>query len=197
MSGAVFHGTQILVLSLVITVSEPKPTSWQLSVAFALGTLLRLQLRGPLESSAAISSLRLESKPVGRVIAGKTTVFLLIFFIGTIFIWVRDWLSAIALGFALTAPYALLLIRFAGPKFSWLLKVPRSALIEAFVVTGLAYGVFRALEDMPFEVLERSRLFLIVGVIPVLLHSLYSALWDVADRDSSRSIQLSNEGSKL
>ena len=196
-SGAVFHGTQILVLSLVITVSEPKPTSWQLSVAFALGTLLRLQLRGPLESSAAISSLRLESKPVGRVIAGKTTAFLLLFFIGTIYIWVRDWLSAIALGFALTAPYALLLIRFAGPKFSWLLKVPRSALIEAFVVTGFAYGVFRALEDMPFEVLERSRLFLIVGVIPVLLHSLYSALWDVADRASSRSIQLSDEGSKL
>ncbi|MEY3344365.1 MAG: hypothetical protein RL125_86, partial [Actinomycetota bacterium] len=48
-----------------------------------------------------------------------------------------------------------------------------------------------------FEVLERSRLFLIVGVIPVLLHSLYSALWDVADRASSRSIQLSDEGSKL
>lgn len=196
-AGVVFHGAQILVLSLVVKVSEPQPTSWLLSAAFAFGTLLRLQLRTSLEAPTAKTSLILDTRRIGRVIAGKTTGFLALFFIGTIYIWVRDWLSAIALGLALTAPYALLLIRFTGPKFSGLLRIPRSPFVEAFVVTGLAYAVFRALEDLPFEVLERSRLFLILGVIPVLLHSLYSALWDVADRANSQANLEAVEGSSL
>jgi len=196
-AGMVFHATQILVLSLVVAVAEPRATSWLLSAAFAAATLLRLQLRSSLESSTARSSLTMDSKTVGRVIAGKTTGFLALFFVGTIYIWVRDWISALALGIALVAPYALLLVRFTGPKLSWLRKVPRSALVEALIVTAFAYGIFTALQDMPFEVLERSRLFLIIGVIPVLVHSLYCALWDVVDRDRSLDEFATEEGSRL
>lgn len=195
-AGAVFHSTQILILSLVVTVNEAAPTSWLLSAAFALGTFARLQLRGSLEASTTQGVLVFDTAIVGRILSGKTVSFLALFFIGTIYIWVRDWLSALALGLALTAPYALLLIRFGGPNLRWLVKVPRSALIEALVVSAFAYAVFRALESSPFEVLERSRLFLILGVIPVLLHALYSSLWDVADRARVEDNSMIREGGR-
>jgi hypothetical protein len=108
--------------------------------------------------------------------------FLAAFFAGTLYIWIRDWISAIALGLALTAPYAMLLVRFSSPRIALLGKLRREPLIEALLVSGVGYLIFYLLEDLPFEVLEQSRLFLILGVIPVLIHALFSMLWDVQDR---------------
>jgi hypothetical protein len=134
--------------------------------------------------------------PIGRVVSPKTVTFLLIFFSGTLFIWIRDWISAIALALALTAPYALLLVRFGGPRFEVLKRLPRNPLVEALVVSGIGFAIFYALEDLPFEVLERSRLFLILGVIPVLMHALYSILWDIQDRAERESFSGSMNATK-
>ena len=187
MGTVLFHAVQILILSLVITVTDPMPTSWMLSALMGVAVAARILIRQQLESRNPESQSAMTWQPVGRVISASSAGFLALFFVGTMYIWVRDWIAAVGLGFALVAPYALLLIRFNGPKLRFLLKIPRNALGEAAVVTLVAFLIFQAMGGLPFEVLERSRLFLILGVIPVLLHSLYSMLWDIADRDSGEN----------
>lgn len=189
-AGVVFHSAQILILSLVVTVAEPAPVSWLLSLFVGIAVIGKSLIRPSLEKAGASgegatgSPLRIDV-PIGRVISPKMTGFLLVFFAGTLYIWVRDWLSAIALALALIAPYGLLLVRFGGPRIGALRRIPRSALLEAILVSGAGYLIFFLLGDRPFEVLERSRLFLILGVIPVIIHSLFSMLWDIQDRDES------------
>lgn len=190
-AGVVFHAAQILVLSLVVTVSEPASVSWLLSLLVGITVIGKGVIQQSLErmkrdeAGLTVSNLRVEI-PIGRVISPRTTGFLLVFFAGTLYIWIRDWLSAIALALALVAPYGLLLIRFAGPRIGALRRIPRSALLESILVTATGYLIFLLLGDLPFEVLERSRLFLILGVIPVIIHSLFSMLWDIEDRAENR-----------
>ena len=181
-AAVVFHSSQILILSLVVTVSEPAPVDWVLSALVGVSVLGKGWMRSSLEGRDEDAQGRIDIS-VGRVVSPKTTTFLLVFFAGTLYIWIRDWLSATALALALVTPYALLLVRFAGPRWSILKRIPRNPLAEALFVAALGYLIFNSLEDLPFEVLERSRLFLILGVIPVVVHALYSILWDVQDRD--------------
>ena len=186
-AGIVFHAAQILILSLVVTVSEPAPVSWLLSLVVGVAVVGKSLIRGSLEglrSGDSDAVARIEV-PIGRVISPKMTFFLLSFFLGTLYIWIRDWISALALALALVAPYAMLLIRFSGPRMAFLRRVPRDVLLEALLVSALGYLIFFALQDSPFEVLERSRLFLILGVMPVLIHALFSMLWDIQDRDET------------
>ena len=177
-SGVVFHAAQILVLSLVVIVTEPESPSWLLSVLVSL-IVLGKSLMAPQQRETSESTREVT---VGRVISPSSLFFLLLFFSGTLYIWMRDWVSALALAGVLVLPYGLLVIRFGGPKIALLLKAKRLALLEALGATLIAYLIFTYIQRMPFEVLERSRLFLALGVIPVLLHSLYSMFWDVADR---------------
>lgn len=195
----VFHSSQILILSLVVTVSAPAPVSWFLSALVGVAVVGKCLLRPALESEARLRG-RTEIS-IGRAISPKTVTFLAAFFAGTLYIWIRDWISAIALGLALTAPYAMLLVRFSSPRLALLGKLRREPLIEALLVSGVGYLIFYLLEDLPFEVLEQSRLFLILGVIPVLIHALFSMLWDVQDRGrevaTSESLDQVEKGVKL
>ncbi|MGA0866815.1 MAG: hypothetical protein ACO3QV_05810 [Candidatus Nanopelagicaceae bacterium] len=192
----VFHSAQILILSLVVTVSEPAPVDWLLSSLLCISVIGKVLIRPESDREGRDPSPERIDIPIGRVVSPRTVTFLLIFFSGTLYIWIRDWISAIALALALTAPYALLLVRFGGPRFEVLNRLPRNPLVEALVVSGIGFAIFYALEDLPFEVLERSRLFLILGVIPVLMHSLYSILWDIQDRAERESFSGSMNATK-
>lgn len=183
-AAAIFLASQILILSLVVTVTEPVGVTWELSLMVGLLTVARHMIEPKLEPRVS-DGQELSSSTwivVGRVLAPKSVAFLAAFFMGTLFIWLRDWLSAITLALALVLPFAMLLVRFRGPKFKTLSRLPRSGLIESTLLTVAGFLIFRLMQDQPFEVLERSRLFLVLAVIPVLIHSLYSMLWDVAER---------------
>jgi hypothetical protein len=195
-AAVLFHSSQILTLSLVVTVSEPASIDWTLSALIGVAVIgKRLMRLDRLGTSQGGSGERVDIA-IGRVVSPKTVTFLLIFFSGTLYIWIRDWISAVALALALTAPYALLLVRFGGPRFEVLKRLPRNPLVEALVVSGIGFAIFYALEDLPFEVLERSRLFLILGAIPALMHALYSILWDIQDRAERESFSGSMNATK-
>ena len=181
-AAVVFHSSQILILSLVVNVTEPAPVNWLLSVLVGISVIGKSLMRPILETRMTSEMSERVDIPIGRVISPKTVTFLILFFSGTLYIWIRDWLSAVALALALAAPYGLLVVRFGGPRLKSLRRLPRSPLVEAFLISVMGFAIFFTLEDLPFEVLERSRLFLILGVIPVLIHALYSILWDVQDR---------------
>ena len=182
-AGVLFHAAQILVLSLVVVVSTPQSASWILSLLTGLIVLGKGMMMG----RAADEGFAIREIVIGRVISPNSVAFLLLFFSGTLYIWMRDWIAALALAGVLALPYLLLVIRFAGPKVATLLRLKRIPLIEAVIVTLAAFLIFIYIQNLPFEVLERSRLFLALGVIPVLLHSLYSMFWDIADRSKGES----------
>lgn len=183
-AGVTFHSAQILILSLVVNVTDPASVDWRLSLLVGIAVIGKSSFRSRLEGGDQADALSERSEIViGRLISPKSALFLLVFFAGTLHIWIRDWIPAIALALALVAPYGFLLVRFGGPRWSFLAKIPRNPLLESLLIVGLGYLIFVALEDLPFEVLEKSRLFLILGVVPVLLHGLFSILWDIQDRE--------------
>ena len=79
-------------------------------------------------------------------------------------------------------PYALLFIQVTEIKAHFLLKVKRNWIVEgslAVLVTWIAYYL---VEKLPLNTLQRSHLFVFLALIPLLLHSIFGALWDGNDR---------------
>jgi hypothetical protein len=123
-----------------------------------------------------------ESLFVARLLSpGSYTVITVVLF-SVIYVWTQMIVTSLVVALLLSIPFGLLFLSF--PELSRL-RVPskrRSILIESVVLGALTYGIFIALLRLPMNVVEKSRAFILLAVIPVVIHSLFAVLSDSRDR---------------
>ena len=117
-----------------------------------------------------------ESLYLARVVSPGFTFLFAIAVFGLIFVWTQSW-SRSAIGTLLVVlPFILLFLVF--PEFA-IKAIPaweRNLVAEVAVVALLTTGIFFGIQLLPLGVIAKSKTFILLGVIPVLLHGIYSVL---------------------
>ena len=98
-------------------------------------------------------------------------------FFGTmllVYVWTNQFSSALIGSLVIAAPYFLLFVVF--PKLGRMTKTGtgRNVLIEVLIVALLTWGVYLLIQQLPMAVISKSRAFILLGLVPSLIHALYS-----------------------
>jgi hypothetical protein len=60
--------------------------------------------------------------------------------------------------------------------------ISRNVLVEIFTISVLTIVVYQGIQHLPMSTREKAQAFILVGLVPVLLHSIYSAGQATAER---------------
>ncbi len=172
---AIFGGTTvalstILTDSLVINRQASELLRWPLAVTVALVIFLKYlfeSIKEPIEG-------REEKLFLARVVSPGFAFIIFFASLLLVYVWTNNALATSIASAVMAAPYFLLFVVF--PKLGKL-KLPtakRNVLIEVFVVVGLTFAAYWAIQTLPQAVIIRSRIFILIGFVPSLLHAIYS-----------------------
>lgn len=93
------------------------------------------------------------------------------------FIWSENIGNSLAAGIIYSLPYLLGFIGLKRRSLNFLGKLPRNLLLEAIIVGGLVLLIFREISGQPILLDQRIESLLLLGGLPALLHSIYSAIY--------------------
>jgi hypothetical protein len=127
-------------------------------------------------------TMEVESIYVARVLSPSFSLFIWIGALGTAYVWTQQLVPALVASVFLVLPYLLLFVtfpEFAGRKLP---SFPRNITIEASLLAILTGIVFFAIEKLPMAVIQKSKAFILIAVIPVALHGIYSVVVDSSER---------------
>jgi hypothetical protein len=63
----------------------------------------------------------------------------------------------------------------------------RNILVESAVIGLLSWGVYLAIDQLPLAVVSKSRAFILLGLIPNLLHAIYSVVAASSEFEARRA----------
>jgi ABC-type spermidine/putrescine transport system permease subunit II len=113
---------------------------------------------------------------LARVVSPGVAYSLSFAIFGIIFAWSKSFtISAIAT-IVMALPYFLLFIAFPGTRLQSLARIRRNVLIETAMVAGATYLIYFFVQLYPAETIQKSEAFILLGLIPVLLHGVFSLL---------------------
>ena len=83
----------------------------------------------------------------------------------------------------MAVPISLLVIRFDSPKIQYFGKLQRNILIEGLLLCGLMYLIFVQVSDMPFDVNQKGKFFILYSALVLFIHGFLSAIIDTSNRE--------------
>lgn len=172
---AIFGGTTvalstILTDSLVINRQASELLRWPLAVTVAVVIFIKYLL----ESIKEPTEGREEKLFLARVVSPGFAFIVFFASLLLVYVWTNNALATLIASAVMAAPYFLLFVVF--PKLGRL-KLPtgkRNVLIEVAIVVGLTFLAYWAIQTLPQAVIIRSRIFILIGFVPSLLHAIYS-----------------------
>lgn len=168
--GASVAMSVILTDSLVINRQASDLLRWPLAGVVFLILLLKFSLPVLIKRD----DLQDEKLYLARVVSPGLATTL---FFGTmllVYVWTNEFSSALIGSAVIAAPYFLLFLVF--PKLGKILKseVRRNIFLEAVLVAALTWGIYLLIQQLPMAVVSKSRAFILIGLVPSLLHAIYS-----------------------
>ncbi len=170
----------ILTDSLSIKVTSAPFMRWPLAATIAaiifVKHLADIALKNPKSTDPESTTATHHTIKVVRVVSPGFAFTLMAAFFGIIYVWSNS-LSMSATGAVLlTFPFMTLFLIF--PEFSRirLPRFERNILIETIFLAATTLGIFYGTQNLPMESQQKANLFLALGAIPLILHSLYSVL---------------------
>lgn len=160
----------ILTDSLVINRQASDLLRWPLAATVAAVIFIKYLF----ESMKQPSEGREENLFLARVVSPGFAFILFFSSLLLIYVWTNSALATFIASAVMSAPYFLLFVVF--PKLGRL-KLPaakRNVLIEVAIVVGLTFAAYWAIQGLPQAVIIRSRIFILIGFVPSLLHAIYS-----------------------
>jgi hypothetical protein len=118
-----------------------------------------------------------------RVISPRTVFFTCLYLGGISYAWTQSISFAISSALILSVPLALLLVRFGAPRLKRLGGIERNIILEPLFICFIAYGIFMQIQDMPFDVNQKGRYFIIYSALVLIGHAIYSSVCDTSNRD--------------
>ena len=178
----------ILTDSLSIKITSEPIMRWPLAGAIGAIIFIRhladIALKQPEATEPNATAPTHHSITVVRVVSPGFAFTLTAAFFGIIYVWSSS-MSMSAIGAVMmTFPFMTLFVIF--PEFSRirLPKFRRNILIETTLLAALTLGIFYGTQNLPMESQEKANLFLAIGAIPLILHSIYSVLIASGERQS-------------
>ena len=123
-----------------------------------------------------------ESIVIARVSSPETAIALSLTFFAFSYLWTASFAKSVVFAALFAAPYYLLFIAIPEAGLALLSRVRRNIFIEALVTSGITLLVYNQISTLPLLSTQKSQVFLICAGIPALLHALYSAMCDSAER---------------
>jgi hypothetical protein len=107
----------------------------------------------------------------------------------TAYSWSESLSTALISASVFSIPLFALVVRFAQPEIKLLDKWRRNIYLEAFVVLAITYGLFEFVAKLPYPIVQRSQIYMIIAFIPAILHSLLSSLYDISEAKGKEAVQ--------
>lgn len=122
-------------------------------------------------------SLNQEEFTIARLNSPTTAAIIHLVIFSFIYIWTEDALRALIVSTLFALSYYLIFINFESNAPDFFLRLPRNVTVESLTVAALALLAFTQVANRPLLSDELSFWFLIISIIPVIIHALLCAIW--------------------
>jgi hypothetical protein len=164
----------ILTDSLVINrVSDPL-LRWPLAIAVGLVISLKFIVEGSLINARSESARKVERLYLARVVSPGLASTLFVSLFAVIYIWTQSYLSALVGAVVIATPYFLLFLVFPRLAISRLATSKRNLVFEVMLIGAFTFGVYTLIQLAPATVIDKSKAFILLGLVPGLIHGIYS-----------------------
>jgi hypothetical protein len=164
----------ILTDSLVINRQSDSLLRWPLAAAVGAVIALKFIAEGALNKSRAAEEVKSEKLYLARVVSPGMALTLLGGIFAIVFIWTQSYLASAGAALVIATPYFLLFLVFPRIAMARLADGKRNMLIEAALIGALTFAVYAAIQLLPTTVIAKSQAFILIGLVPGLLHGVYS-----------------------
>lgn len=179
----------ILTDSLVINIQGNSFARWPLMAIVATVIILKNLFEAFIDSSRVKKSKEIESVEesifLARVISPGMTSMLAVAIFGITYVWIEKPAQALVATLIISAPFFLSFVVFpevAGKRFP---MIRRNLVLETIVISSITIGVYAVIQRLPLATREKAQAFILMGLIPVLIHAIYSALVVSSERSKS------------
>jgi len=176
----------VLLQSLLINQFTPSFMRWPLGAIVAIGLVAKNLVNELIDmrvlKADSLVRVEVESIYVARVLSPSFATILGIGILGLIYVWTQQLSISLIVTSLLLLPYVLLFVifpEFAGRRMP---TFPRNITIEATFMAVAAGIVFFCIEKLPLEVIQKSKTFILLGLVPSVIHALYSVVVDSSER---------------
>ncbi len=191
--GLVFFSAQLLTNSFADHQGPISGSGYLIPAIFSVVVFARIQgekwLNKDLHQTGQNYQIRVLVLP--RVISPRTIVFAAMYFAAAIYVWTESWTFALQIAATLAIPMALLMVRFEHPVVPFLKKLERHIFVEVSALVAIAYSAFHYIQSLPLEVTQKGRMFVGYTAVLLLIHGLYSSIYDSSHREKeNRELEL-------
>ena len=160
----------IITDSLVINRQASELLRWPLAGAVALTIFVKYLFEVSKEKQEATQ----ENLFLARVISPGLATTLFFGNLLLVYVWTNQITATVIASLVMIAPYFMLFVVF--PKLGRLRldKAKRNIVLEIVIVVGLTFAAYWVIQGLPQDVIIRSRIFILIGFVPSLLHAIYS-----------------------
>ena len=184
--GLIFYFGQKIINSFLVNISGARKISAVDIVVVAVAIIVRAIAEDASSKKLDATGSALEHKPesimVARVSSPETAVALSLAFFSFSYLWTSSFGKSLIFAALFAAPYFLLFIAIPQAGLSVMAKLPRNIFVEALVAGAITLAIYTQISTFPLLSTQKSQVFLICAGIPGLLHALYSAMCDSAER---------------
>ena len=182
---ATFFFANRLVDSVLISVTTNRDVSIILLSIVGVVAFARLLMDGREKEE----EVQLEEFRIARVSSPFMALIIFALLFGYGYMWSEDSERSLLFAGLFALPFLILAVRLTEIVVPKLANMPRSIILESIAVAGISAAIYLPIRNLPLLGDEKSQLFMLLCAIPTLIHSLYSALADHAERVRKIEIQ--------
>ena len=164
----------ILTDSLVINRVSDSLLRWPLALTVGAVIAAKYIAESALVNSRSESEIKEERLYLARVVSPGMAMTLSAALFAIIFIWTQSYFAALIGAIVIATPYFLLFLVFPRLAMARLESIKRSLIIEAILIGAFTFGIYVLIQLLPTTVIAKSQAFILLGLIPGLLHGIYS-----------------------
>ena len=164
----------ILTDSLVINRVSDSLLRWPLALTVGAVIAAKYIAESALVNSRSDSEIKEERLYLARVVSPGMAMTLSAALFAIIFIWTQSYFAALIGAIVIATPYFLLFLVFPRLAMARLESIKRSLIIEAILIGAFTFGIYVLIQLLPTTVIAKSQAFILLGLIPGLLHGIYS-----------------------
>ncbi len=184
--GLIFYFGQKAINSFLVNISAARKINVIDIAVIAAAIIARAIAEDATSKKLAASPTPVEQKTesieVARVSSPETAVSLTVIFFSFSYLWTSSFAKSLIFAALFAAPYYLLFIAIPQAGLSVMAKLPRNIFGEALIAGAITLVIYTQISPLPLLSTQKSQVFLICAGIPGLLHALYSAMCDSAER---------------
>jgi hypothetical protein len=187
-AGGLFVFAQILTNSFSTILRENSREINLLGILVGLIFMARSSYRQRLDSKQ-LERVTTINYSTTRIFSGLFALIMWALFALAVYSWSQSLYTALISASAFSIPLFALVVRFAQPEVKLLDKWRRNIYLEALLVLVITYGLFEFVARLPYPIVQRSQIYIVVAFIPAILHSLLSSLYDISEAKRKEAVQ--------